>query len=252
MKKQKQGERFELDQMPPIFSEKKMPAIKKPFKDRAAQWLHIQHERLRREWERRRREREQKRSIKPTAPSVGQLEKELARVRKRRRHLNTVRNVLLTVCVLSVLAFAVSVCFPPVRIAGDSMSPALKNGDVIVCVRTQTPQRGDLIAFAGARGQTWVKRVIALSGDEVDILPDGTVTVNGHPTDEPYAHSLTRGDCDIEFPYVVPHGRVFVLGDHRALSIDSRHAIPGCIAYEQITGRAAWRIYPFADAGKIQ
>jgi len=251
VKKQKQSTSFDLDQLPVIPVGKAAPVIKKPFRQRAAEWMHIQSETFRRRREQRRREREKKRSIRPAAPSVGQLERELARERKRARRMSMLRRALAAVLGLALLAAAAVVWFPVTIIAGDAMSPALCSGEAVLSVRTQALKPGDLVLFAGAQGQTWIKRVIAFAGDEVNILSDGTVTVNGCVLDEPYASFRTRGDCDIEFPYRVPHGRIFVLGDHRMLSVDSRHAIPGCIPQEQIIGRVEWRIWPVDRMGSV-
>jgi len=251
MKKQKQTELFDFDQAPlPIG--KAAPAIKKPFFDRAEQWLHIRTEKLRREWDKRRREREIKRNASKESPSLAQLTRELSRARASRRRLNVLRNVLLAAAALAVLIAGASAYFPVVSVGGDSMSPALRSGDIVIAVRTREVETGDLVLFDGTHGQTWIKRVIALGGDEVNILPDGTVQVNGQTLTEEYVQTPTRGDCDIEFPFIVPHGRIFVLGDYRALSVDSRHAIPGCIHEDQIIGRVIRRIFPFEPSGSAE
>jgi len=251
MKKQKPTELFDFDQAPlPVG--KAAPAIKKPFFDRAEQWLHIQIEKFRRKQDKRRRERERKRSAKKEAPTLSQLTQELSRARAGRRRLSALRNALLALAVLAVLIVCAAVYFPVTYVGGDSMSPALQSGDVVAAVRTRDVKAGDLVLFDGTHAQPWIKRVIALGGDEVNILPDGTVQVNGENLNEEYVQTLTRGDCDIEFPFIVPHGRVFVLGDQRALSVDSRHAVPGCIHEEQIIGRVVWRLFPFDRFGSTE
>jgi signal peptidase I len=73
---------------------------------------------------------------------------------------------------------------------------------------------------------------------------DGTVFVNGSVLDEPYVTEKAYGECDITFPYQVPDERVFVMGDHRSVSIDSRSSQMGCVAEEQIVGRLVFRILP--------
>ncbi len=153
--------------------------------------------------------------------------------------------------VLAVLIVGAAVYFPVTYVGGDSLSPALQSGDLVLAVRGEKVNAGDLVLFDGTHAQPWIKRVIALGGDEVNILPDGTVQVNGETLNEEYVQTLTRGDCDIEFPFIVPHGRIFVLGDHRALSVDSRHAVPGCIHEEQIIGRVVWRLFPFGRFGSV-
>ena len=250
MKKQKPTELFDFDQAP-IPVGKAAPSIKKPFSERAEQWLHIRAEKLRREWDKRRCEREKKRNAKKEAPTLSQLTQELSRARAGRRRLSALRNALLAIAVLAMLIVCAAVYFPVTYVGGDSMSPALQSGDLVIAVRGEKVNAGDLVLFDGTHAQPWIKRVIALGGDEVNILPDGTVQVNGETLNEEYVQTLTKGDCDIEFPFIVPNGRIFVLGDHRALSVDSRHAVPGCIHEEQIIGRVVWRLFPLDRFGSV-
>jgi signal peptidase I len=85
--------------------------------------------------------------------------------------------------------------------------------------------------------------VIGLSGDTVSIAEDGSVTVNGVLLDEPYVIEKSLGQCDITFPYVVPEDKIFLLGDNRLLSADSRSADIGCIGHDQIIGKVLFRIW---------
>jgi signal peptidase I len=78
------------------------------------------------------------------------------------------------------------------------------------------------------------------------------VLVNGEAIDEPYLVDKAKGDCDINFPYQVPDSRVFVMGDHRSISVDSRSKTIGCVAEEQVVGRLAIRIWPLSRFGKIE
>ena len=123
------------------------------------------------------------------------------------------------------------------------MSPTLHNGDIVVALKGTKPEKGDLSAFY-FNDKLLVKRVIAEAGDEVSILPNGTVSVNGATLSENYVSGKTLGDCDIAFPYVVPQDRLFVLGDERSVSLDSRHTAIGCVAPEQMVGRVVLRIWP--------
>ena len=96
-----------------------------------------------------------------------------------------------------------------------------------------------------------LKRVIGISGDYINITPEGTVYVNDVKLDEPYVNELALGTCDIEMPYQVPDNRIFVMGDHRSVSIDSRSSTVGCIADEYVIGKVIFRIWPFESIGTV-
>lgn len=177
-------------------------------------------------------------------PTTEQLERELIRVRYRRNYWSSVRSTLFSlIAVASVVLLAV-MWLPVLRVSGNSMANTLADGDIVVTLRTEEVQPGELAVFSVGGGKMLIKRVIAQGGDEIDIREDGAVLVNGEALDEPYAINITRGECDVELPYVVPEGRVFVMGDNRSVSVDSRTSALGCIAGEQIVGKAAVRIWP--------
>lgn len=80
---------------------------------------------------------------------------------------------------------------------------------------------------------------------------DGTVYVNGVEQEEPYLNERAYGETNIELPYQVPDGKIFVMGDNRATSIDSRNTSIGCVAEEQVVGKIVFRIWPLADFGPV-
>lgn len=186
------------------------------------------------------------------SPAAEQTNEE--RIGRRRRYWQSIRHVISVLITVAAAAVLVStLLFPVFRIYGTSMTPALQAGDVVVAVRpTGSLKRGDLIAFY-FNNKILIKRVIAKSGDWVDIDSDGNVYVNDKELSEPYlsANEKSLGTCTIDLPYQVPDGRIFVMGDHRAVSLDSRDADIGCVAEEQIAGKLVFRIWPFTRIGTV-
>lgn len=180
-------------------------------------------------------------------PTVEQLQNELLRIRKRKQYVSIVKSTISSLIVFAALVLIVVVSLPVMHISGDSMLGTLADGNMIVTLRTERVEPGDLAVFFSSGGKLLVKRVIAEAGDEVNILGDGTVTVNGEVLEEPYAANKARGDYDIKLPYVVPQGRYFVLGDNRTISIDSRNSALGCVSGEQIIGKAVVKIWPLEE-----
>lgn len=153
--------------------------------------------------------------------------------------------------VVAAVAVIVSVLFLPVlRVTGTSMTPTMMNDELIICSKRSDFKSGDIVAFY-LNNKILLKRVIGVAGDVIDIDGEGNVFVNGRELDEPYLNEKAKGECDIELPYQVPENRVFVMGDHRAVSIDSRSTSVGCIADEYIIGRVIFRLYPFGRAGRV-
>ena len=182
-------------------------------------------------------------------PSYEQLEAELNRIRYKRRYRSVLRSTLYTLITVAAVAVLVATLWLPVlQIYGSSMAPTLKDGEIVFSVKTADMEPGNIVAFY-YNNKILVKRVIAGPGDWVNISPDGTVYVNGEMLEEPYLEEKAFGDADIELPYQVPDGRIFVMGDHRATSVDSRHIAVGCVAEEQIVGNIVFRVWPMDRLG---
>lgn len=180
-------------------------------------------------------------------PPRKELEIELKRIRYRENYMKTFKStVYILVTVAAIAIIIATMLLPVLRIFGTSMSPSLQDGDIIVAMKGSEFEKSDLIAFY-YNNKILVKRVIANAGDWVDIDEAGVVKVNGVEIDEPYLDDKALGECDIELPYQVPEGRIFVMGDHRSISIDSRHTSLGCVADEQIVGKLLFRIWPLTE-----
>ena len=185
----------------------------------------------------------------PERPSYEQLEAELRRVTYRSRYRSVLKSTLYTLITVAAVAVLVATLWLPVlQIYGNSMTPTLQDGEIVFSVKTTDMERGDIIAFY-YNNKILVKRVIAGPGDWVNITQDGTVYVNDVQLEEPYLVEKSFGDADIELPYQVPDGRIFVMGDHRATSVDSRHTAVGCVAEEQIVGKIVFRVWPMDRLG---
>lgn len=177
-------------------------------------------------------------------PSPQQIEDELNRLRYRQRYRSVLRSTIYTLITVAAVAVLVATLLMPVlQIFGSSMAPTLNDGEIVLSLKTSDFQHGDVVAFY-YNNKILVKRVIAVSGEWVDITPEGDVFVNGELLDEPYLNEKALGDCNIELPYQVPESRIFVMGDHRSVSIDSRNTAVGCVAEEQIVGKLVYRIWP--------
>ena len=186
------------------------------------------------------------------APTLNQLEQELKRETYRRRYNRVLRSTAYTLITVAAAAVLVATLFLPVlRIYGTSMTPTVADGDILVSVKSGRFDRGDIIAF-WFNNKILVKRVIAQPGEWVDIDGEGNVFINREPLDEPYLTEKALGECDLELPYQVPEGRIFVMGDHRATSSDSRSSAVGCVAEEQIVGKLVFRVWPLDKAGALE
>ena len=187
----------------------------------------------------------------PPIPPLEELEAELKRMKYNKRYGSVLRSTVYALIIVAAVAILIAVLvFPVLRIHGSSMTPNLYDGNIVVCLKNSKYEVGDSIAFY-YNNTILVKRVIARSGDRVNIDENGYVYVNKKKQNEPYVQEHTMGRCDLTFPYEVPAGTVFVMGDNRRVSVDSRSSSLGCIPEDQIIGRVLFRVWPLNQPGPV-
>jgi signal peptidase I len=184
-------------------------------------------------------------------PSSEELNEELKRLKQQQRFHSVFRSTIFTLVVVASIAVLIATLWMPVlRIYGVSMNPSLEDGNIVISVKESKFDPGEVVAFY-YNNKILVKRAVAKAGDWVDIDDSGNVYVNNVLLNEPYIKEKALGDCNIELPYQVPEGRIFVIGDNREVSIDSRNTAVGCVAEEQIVGKLIYRVWPLNRIGRI-
>ena len=178
-------------------------------------------------------------------PTKKQVETERKRYRRQKAYNKALRGTVYVLTIVAAVAVLIATLVLPVlQIEGTSMEPALSNGDVVLLMKTTRFERGDLCGFTW-NNKLLIKRVIGLPGDWIEIDTDGTIYLNGDKLEEPYVEHKALGECDLEFPFQVPQEQLFVIGDMRESSIDSRNTVIGCIPKDQIVGKVFFRVWPF-------
>lgn len=177
-------------------------------------------------------------------PTREQVQKERERIRNKSRISKAVVSIVSVLTVVAAIAVLIStLLLPVIQVSGDSMEPTLSDGDIIVLLKTKSYSSGNLCCISW-QNKLLLKRVVGMPGDSINIDEEGNVYINDVLLDEPYASHKCLGECDISFPYKVPEGKFFVLGDRRDISIDSRSSSIGCIESDQIVGRVLLKILP--------
>ncbi len=160
------------------------------------------------------------------------------------------------IVVAIVIAMAIrTFVFTLVNVDGQSMEPTLHNNDRLIVTRlAYTPEKGDIIIFRPDCDpeRPYVKRIIAMPGETIDINKEtGDVLVNGEIINEPYINERVRTFGNMSFPAVVPENHVFVMGDNRNHSKDSRFQDVGMVSFDSIIGKASFRFWPLDSWGSL-
>ncbi|MBE6023638.1 MAG: signal peptidase I [Cellulosilyticum sp.] len=164
------------------------------------------------------------------------------------------------VIVVFTVAFIMTFIISQNKIPSGSMIPTLKVQDRLLVSMLpyyyRGPNRGEIVVFNGPDGNKWIKRVIGLPGETIDIQ-EGNIYINGSLFDESkYLNEQAISTLNptlstkISYPYTIPEDSYFLLGDNRLESYDCRYI--GAIREEEITGKAFYRIYPFRSIGQLE
>lgn len=185
-------------------------------------------------------------------PGTSEVETELRREKYKSRYKKTLKSTVFALITAAAVAVLVATLWLPVlKIFGSSMSPTLQEGEIVVSVKVNELEPGDVVAFYYGN-KVLVKRYIAGPGTWVDIREDGVVFVDDSLLVEPYLSERSLGICDIELPYQVPEGTYFLIGDQRSTSVDSRHSSVGCVSQDQIVGKIVFRVWPLERFGFVK
>lgn len=184
---------------------------------------------------------------RPDRPTLEQLDRELDRRRRKSSYGRAFKGIIWVLVVVAAGAILCStLLLTALQVRGGSMEPTFRQGEILLAARNARINKGDIVAFY-YDNKILLKRVVATAGDEVDIRDDGTVVVNGKELSEPYLDTKSKGKCSTQLPCQVPDGRLFVLGDNREVSVDSRSSAIGCIAEKSVAGKVILCIWPLSE-----
>ena len=176
-------------------------------------------------------------------PTLDEVNQQLNAIDYKAKFMKVLRSTIAVLIVVAAISVIISVMFLPViQVSGNSMEPTLSDGDIVLLVKSKSYSAGELCCISW-QNKLLLKRVIGKPGDIIDIDIDGNVYVNTIKIDEPYAQNKCLGECDIELPFTVPDGKLFVLGDRRDTSIDSRSSSIGCVDYDQMIGKVLFKVW---------
>ena len=173
--------------------------------------------------------------------------------KKKQFHLNVYDFVSIIMVAFIIIALIFTFVFRLVGVKGQSMESTLFENDWLITMEQDEYVYGDIVVITEPNyfNEPLIKRVIATAGQIVDIdYSSSTVYVDGVALEEPYINEsfILQNNDDITFPYTVPEGHLFCMGDNRNHSTDSRSTLIGAVDERYILGRAMLRILPFGDS----
>lgn len=189
-----------------------------------------------------------------TEETVTEIKQDTKKAEKKKGsfHLSVYDLVSIIMSSFIIIAFVFTFAFRLVGVEGESMTNTLQDNDWLLTVNKESYERGDIVVITEPNyfDEPLIKRVIAKGGETVNIdFSTSTVYVDGVALEEPYTRDdfiLPKYD-DIEFPYTVPEGHIFCMGDNRNGSTDSRSNLIGPLDERYVLGKAVIRILPFGD-----
>lgn len=146
------------------------------------------------------------------------------------------RVLVVLLVVILVLVNLLTYVFTVVRYYGSGMEPTLTDRQLIVLLKTDKVEQGDIVAFY-YNNKILVRRIIGGGGSTVFVDAAGAVSIDGVPLDEPYVEDPSIGQCNIDFPYEIPYDQYFVMGDNRSVAMDSRLSEIGTIPADRVIGK---------------
>jgi signal peptidase I len=166
------------------------------------------------------------------------------------------KELIRDIIIVIIVAVCIITLVKPIIVKKTSMEPTLNENDYLMVSKQAytifgEPERGDIVVFPHIVGdvkELYIKRVIGLPGEKVTIT-NGLVYINGEPIEEEYIKDgFTAGEVK---DFLVPAGKVYVLGDNREVSVDSRSEEVGCVDIDKILGKALLRVFPFGKFGFV-
>ncbi|MBQ9015846.1 MAG: signal peptidase I [Firmicutes bacterium] len=172
--------------------------------------------------------------------------------------MHITKSDIITIIIICILMICTLFVIKPTIVRGESMTPTLQDGSYLILNKLaycrHEPEYGDVIVVRSDYdgGELLIKRVIGVAGDEIRIDAHD-VYRNGQRLDETYTNAdLEEYEPEEQQTWVVPEDALFVLGDHRSVSADSRRRDVGFISCDDIVGKAVLRLFPFDEIGRLE